>query len=61
MAIEGMGGRIRNKILNKNLSREQIRQAVRNIFKQKFSTLKINIIVKFKNIMPITGVGMRNV
>lgn len=45
VAIEGMGDRIRNRILNKNLSKHQIRQAVRNIFKQKFSTLKINIII----------------
>jgi hypothetical protein len=45
MAVEGMGSRIRNQLLNKNLSKEQIRQAARNIFKQKFSSLKINLII----------------
>lgn len=45
MAIEGMGDRIRNKLLNKNLNRSQIRKAVRNIFKLKYSFLKINMII----------------
>ena len=40
MAVEGMGDRIRNKILNKNLRREQLMQAVRNVMEGKYIVLK---------------------
>ena len=40
MAVEGMGNRIRNLILNKNLSREQLMRAVRVVFEGRFIVLK---------------------
>ena len=45
MAIEGMGNRVRNSVLNKNLDRETIMKAAKNVFKQKFLLLKIVIVV----------------
>lgn len=45
MAVEGMGERLRNKLLNKNLSRQQIMDAARNVFRQRLMTLKLNMII----------------
>lgn len=44
IAVEGVGDRIRNKILNKNLSLDQILGAIRNILSLKPIRLKINMI-----------------
>ena len=45
MAVEGMGDRVRNKILNKNLSHDQLMKAVRNVFDGKFIMLKMGMIL----------------
>ena len=44
-AIEGMGERVRNEILNKNLSREQIMTGAREIYKHKLLMSKHGIII----------------
>lgn len=41
MAIEGMGERVRNHIFNKNLTREQLMRAARNVFEQRYLMLKL--------------------
>lgn len=43
-AIEGIGNRIRNDILNKNLSTEDLVQAMKNIFANKFLAFKAGMI-----------------
>lgn len=45
MAVEGMGNTMRNKMLNKNLQREQLMKAVRNVFQQRFILLKMGMII----------------
>lgn len=44
-AIEGYGNRVRNEILNKNLPRETLMQAARNIFNLKLMHFKFGMIV----------------
>lgn len=41
MAVEGLGERMRNVFLNKNLTREQLMKGVRNVFQQRFILLKM--------------------
>ncbi len=45
MAVEGMGNRIRNNILNKNLSKQQLLDAMRNVFLNKFLQVKVGLII----------------
>jgi len=45
MGIEGMGDRIRNDILNKSLSREQLMKSFTEVFKQRMFLIKMGIIL----------------
>jgi len=45
MPIEGMGERMRNKVLNKSLSYEQIKQAFSKVFKSNAMQLKIGLVI----------------
>lgn len=48
IAAEGVSDRIRNKYLNKNLSKDKFYKAVRNIIENDFLSLKINYILTGK-------------
>ena len=45
MAVEGIGERIRNRFLNKNLPFEMLKDAARNVFKNKLTELKMGMII----------------
>lgn len=45
LAVEGMGERIRNGLLNKNLSRAQLLEACRQVLRHRLAELKLCIIV----------------
>lgn len=45
MAVEGMGERVRNHIFNKNLTREQLMRAARNVFEQRYLMLKLPMVI----------------